>query len=89
MPIPEILIVAPPKIIEPKCVIANKFKGAETRCIGLSSELEKIAKEQSTMFFDTEVVTASSHLDGIHLDEDQHRLLGEAIAQVVSEKIVF
>ena len=85
MPLPDIMIVAPPRIKEPKGVIANKFNGAETRCADLSSELEKIAKEQSTMFFDTESVTQASRVDGIHLDEDQHRLLGEAIARVVSE----
>jgi len=89
MPVPEIMIVAPPKITEPKGVIANKFKGAETRCVGLSIELKKIAKEQSTMFFDTGTVTEASVVDGIHLDEHQHHLLGEAIARVVSESIIF
>jgi lysophospholipase L1-like esterase len=85
MPVPEIMIVAPPRIIEPKGVIAHKFKGAETRCVGLSIELEKVAKEQSTMFFDGGIVTEASVVDGIHLDEDQHRLLGEAIARFVCE----
>ena len=89
MPLPEILIVAPPKIVAPKGVIANKFQGAETRCIGLSIELEKIAKEQSAMFFDTASVTEASTVDGIHLDEDQHRLLGEAIARVILESNIF
>lgn len=89
MPVPEVMIVAPPKIIEPKGVIAHKFKGAETRCIGLSIELEKIAKEQPTMFFDTAGITEASTVDGIHLDEDQHRLLGEAIAYVISGSNIF
>jgi lysophospholipase L1-like esterase len=89
MPLPEILIVVPPKIVAPKGVIANKFQGAETRCIGLSIELEKIAKEQSAMFFDTASVTDASTVDGIHLDEDQHCLLGEAIARVILERKIF
>lgn len=89
MPVPEIMIVVPPKIIEPKGVIADKFKGAETLCVGLSVELEKVAKEQFTMFFDTATVTEASVVDGIHLDEDQHRLLGEAIARVVIESRLF
>jgi lysophospholipase L1-like esterase len=86
MPVPEVMIVAPPKIIEPKGVIADKFKGAETRCVGLSTELEKIAEEQSVIFFDAARVTEASTVDGIHLDEDQHCLLGEAIARVISER---
>ena len=85
MPVPEIMIVAPPEIIAPKGVIANKFHGAKARCAGLSVELEKVAEEHATMFFDSARVTAASAVDGIHLDENQHRLLGEAIADVVSE----
>ena len=86
MPVPEIMIVVPPEIIEPKGEIANKFQGAEKRFLGLSAELKKIAKEQSTLFFDTASVTEASTVDGIHLDENQHLLLGEAIARVVLQK---
>ena len=89
MPIPEIMIVAPPKIIEPKGVIADKFQGAEKRCLGLSIELEKVAEEYSTMFFDTASVTEASYVDGIHLDEDQHCLLGEAIARTILARKMF
>lgn len=85
MPVPEIMIIAPPKILEPKGDMAFKFEGAETRCAGLSIELEKIAKEHSTLFFDTASITSASSVDGIHLDEDQHRLLGEAIAKATLE----
>lgn len=89
MPIPEIMIVVPPKIIEPKGVIAEKFEGAEKRCQGLSIQLEKIAREYSTMFFDTACVTEASTVDGIHLDVDQHYLLGEAVAHAVLERKMF
>ena len=89
MPTPEIMIVAPPEIVDPKGVIANKFLGANKRCVGISIELEKIAKEQSTLFFDTASVTAASVVDGIHLDENQHSLLGEAIAGIISESNIF
>jgi hypothetical protein len=34
-------------------------------------------------FFDAGKVTAASRVDGIHLDMDQHRLLGEALAGFV------
>ncbi len=85
MPVPEIMIVAPPQIVEPKGVIANKFKGAEKRFVGLSSELDKTAKEYSVYYFDAGSVTQASVVDGIHLDENQHQVLGEAIARAVSE----
>jgi len=89
MPVPEILIVSPPKIIEPKGAIAKKFKGAEKRCVDLTVELEKIAKDLSTLFFDTGTVTEASLVDGIHLDAHQHQMLGEAIANVISDRNVF
>jgi len=83
MPVPEILIVAPPEITEPKGPIADKFQGAGKRSIGLSTELEKVAGELSTNFFDAGDVTQSSAVDGIHIDELQHKVLGNAVAQVV------
>ena len=89
MPIPEIMVVAPPPIIRPKGVIANKFEGSEHRCAGLSSELEKIAKENSVHYFDAGTVTEASVVDGIHLDENQHQLLGKEIAHAVSVSLAF
>lgn len=84
MSLPEIMVVVPPEILEPKGEMANKFKGADKRCIGLAGELEKISKECSTYFFNSASVTESSVVDGVHLDENQHKLLGEAIAGAVS-----
>jgi len=89
MPTPDIMIVAPPKIMEPKGVIARKFNGAEIRGIGLSIELEKVANEHSTHYFDAGKVTDASAVNGIHLDKNQHITLGEAIANAVSNTTIF
>lgn len=89
MPIPEIMVVAPPKIIKPKGPIANKFAGAENRDIGLAAELKKVAEEHSVYFFDAASVTEASAVDGIHLDEHQHLVLGKAIAKAVSDAVAF
>jgi hypothetical protein len=45
MPQPEIMVISPPKIVNPKGVIANKFQGSEKRCVGLNVELKKIKPE--------------------------------------------
>ena len=50
IPMPEILVVAPPPIVQPKGVIASKFEGSEKRCVGLPEELEKVAEEQGAYF---------------------------------------
>ena len=87
MPVPEIMIIAPPPIIKPKGAMAEKFHGAEKRCTGLVDELEKIAKEHSARFFDAGSITGASVIDGIHLDDNQHQILGMAIANTVSDFI--
>lgn len=89
MPTPEIMIIAPPKINKPKGVIAKKFRDAENRDVGLALELEKIAKEHSVHYFDASTVTESSSVDGIHLDEYQHSVLGKAIAHAVFKATTF
>ena len=86
MPVPEILIVAPPVIVKPKGVIASKFKDAEKRCIGLPDTLQEVARELSTLYFDANSVTEASKVDGIHLDEQQHHMLGAAIATFIENQ---
>jgi lysophospholipase L1-like esterase len=83
MPVPAILIVAPPPIEEPKGTIAPKFEGAARKSAGLASALATVAKERDCEFFDAGTVTTTSRVDGVHLDADQHQRLGLAIADVV------
>jgi lysophospholipase L1-like esterase len=83
MPVPPILIVAPPVIQTPKGLVAGKFAGAQTRCDGLAAAYREMAAALGCAFFDSGSVTASSRVDGIHLDADQHATLGEALAEVV------
>ena len=83
MPIPNIMVIAPPKITSPNGNIANKFKNSEKRCVNLTKELEIVAKENSTYFFNANEVVEASVIDGIHLDEKEHKVLGQAIAASV------
>ena len=83
MPIPPILVVAPPPIDNPTGPLALKFSGSETKCAGLADAYREITATLGCHFFDSRTVTPSSRVDGIHLDADQHRALGEAMADVV------
>jgi len=89
MPVPEIMVISPPKIIKPRGSIAYKFNSVESRDIALASEFRKIADENTVHFFDSATVTETSIVDGIHLDENQHSILGKAIAVAVSSAITF
>lgn len=83
MPVPPVLIVAPPPIGEPKGPIAFKFAGAQQKSAGLAAAFADIAEQLGCPFFDAGSVTPSSRVDGIHLDADQHLALGRALAEVV------
>jgi len=84
MPIPAILIVCPPPIVSPQGTIAPKFAGAEQRCLGLADAYRKLSANFGCHFFEAGSVTPASRIDGIHLDADQHLLLGEALAAAVA-----
>jgi lysophospholipase L1-like esterase len=83
MPVPRILIVAPPTLQEPKGPLAPKFMGAHTKGAGLATALSAVASELGCPFFDAGTSVHTSAVDGIHLDADQHARLGEAMAGVV------
>ena len=83
MPVPPVMIVAPPLIRTPKGPIAPKFKAAAERCAGLAEAYRQIAAELGCGFFDAEQVTSSSVVDGVHLDADQHARLGKALTEPV------
>jgi lysophospholipase L1-like esterase len=84
MPVPEILICAPPPARTPKGAIAPKFEGADARAKGLAEALADVAGELGCPFFDTGRVVKVSAIDGVHLDADQHLLLAHALAKEVA-----
>jgi lysophospholipase L1-like esterase len=84
MPVPSVLVVCPPPIGPPKGLIAAKFLGADERCRGLADAYREVTSSLGCHFFDAGSVTASSRVDGIHLDADQHVTLGQALVSVVS-----
>ena len=87
MNMPEILMIAPPPILEPKGDIAAKFKGAEKKCIGLAEAYQDLCEEMGCQFFDAASVTSSSKVDGVHFDIDQHLAFGNAITEFISAKL--
>ncbi len=83
MPVPPILVVAPPPIQTPKGPLAPRFSGSDAKCVGLADAYREVTAELGCFFFDSSTVTSASRVDGIHLDADQHLKLGEAMADVV------
>lgn len=83
MPVPPVLVLAPPPIRDPRGPIAPKLAGGEAKSAGLAEEYRKVSTDLGCHFFDAATVTPSSRVDGVHLDADQHAKLGEAMAAVV------
>jgi len=77
---PEILVVAPPTIRRAMGAIAPKFEGAENKSDGLAQAIEAVAMENRCHYFDAGAVVTTSKVDGIHLDEEQHIMLGRTIS---------
>ena len=83
MPVPPVLVVAPPPIESPRGPLAPKFVGGDAKAVGLADAYHEVAATLACHFFDAGAVTSASRVDGIHLDADQHRVLGQALADVV------
>lgn len=80
---PDILVVAPPLIQKAKGAISEKFADAEIKARGLNQAIQAIATKHACHFFDAASVTQTSRVDGVHLDLDQHAVLGQALVPVV------
>ena len=83
MPVPPILVVAPPPILTPKGTMAEKFAGGDKKCVGLAAAYQMVCEKVGCHFFDAGSIVSSSKVDGVHLDLEEHLLLGKKMAQVV------
>jgi lysophospholipase L1-like esterase len=83
MPVPQVLVVAPPPVRAPNGPVAPKFEGAESKCAGVAAAYESVCGELGCHFFDAGTVVSTSKADGVHLDAEQHLVLGRALARVV------
>jgi lysophospholipase L1-like esterase len=87
MSVPPVLVVVPPPIIAPRGPIAAKFTGAAEKCRGLSEAYHEACAAIACPVFDAGSVTSASRVDGIHLDADQHWMLGRALVDPVIKMI--
>ena len=84
MPVPPILIVAPPPLKQATGAMGERFAGADAKCEGLAEAYEQVAIELGCGYVDAGSIVSTSSEDGVHLDADQHATLGRDLAAVVS-----
>ncbi len=82
--VPEILILAPPplgKLTE----YAETFTGGVEKSKKLAKHYKMVAQQYGCEFFDTAAIIQTSKIDGLHVDPEEHRVLGEQVAELVKK----
>ena len=83
---PQILVVAPPPILEVGCR-AEMFAGGAVKSHGLAAAIQSMANRLQTGFFDAGRVIAVSPVDGIHYEAEAQVQLGLAMAKAVCAQL--
>lgn len=81
---PQVLLIAPP-VVGKLTDYAEMFEDAVAKSKKFAEHYRRVAQKYRCQFLDTAPIITSSDLDGIHLDGDQHRKLGMAVARRVRE----
>lgn len=84
---PKILLLSPPHVGPLPAPLDDMLEGAEEKSLKLKDHYMAIAKQNQCEFFDTAQLVTASTVDGIHLEADAHKKLGEALARRVLELI--
>lgn len=79
---PQVLLVAPPPILEVGC-LAGMFEGGAAKSQRLAAEVEAAAKRAGVPFLDAGKVVEVSPIDGIHYDAEANPKLAEAFAAAI------
>jgi lysophospholipase L1-like esterase len=81
---PTILLLAPPPLgAASVAAFGGMFQGGAEKSRELGMLYQEAARLRGCPFIDTSTLISSSAIDGIHLDEKDHRALGQAVAQEV------
>ena len=80
---PEVLLIAPPPVLETG-VLAEIFEGAAEKSKRIGDVFAAVAKRLGVGFLDAGRVIASSPVDGVHFDAEEHGKLGRAVAAALS-----
>ena len=83
-PAPEILLVSPPAVSRTEnAEYKDMFAGGDEASKHLASLYAALADEVGCGFFDAGSVAETTPLDGVHLDAENTRAIGHAIAPIV------
>ena len=85
---PKVILVGPPPLGPvSKGIFKKMFAGNEEKSKHLGIHYKAVAEALGVYYLDAGTVVKSSDIDGLHLDADQHELLGKAMANAVQKAI--
>jgi lysophospholipase L1-like esterase len=84
MPVAPVLVLAPPPAGTPRGSAVAKFVGADRKGESFSGSYQAMAAELGCPFLDAGAIVAASEADGVHLDREQHLILGRAVAEAAA-----
>jgi lysophospholipase L1-like esterase len=83
-PSPQVLIVAPPAVSRTEnAEFKEMFAGGDEASKRLAPQYSVLADEVGCGFFDAGSVAETTPLDGVHLDAENTRKIGQALAPIV------
>ena len=81
---PNILLVCPPRLGPvSETYFDPMFGGSEEKSAQLYPYFKAVADKYGVPLFNADEVVKTSAIDGLHLDADQHELLGRALADSI------
>ncbi len=85
-PAPKVIIVSPPVVSRTDNVqFSDYFAGANEASKQLAPLYRQLADELGIGFFDAGSVATTTPIDGVHLDAENTRAIGKALAPVVKQ----
>jgi lysophospholipase L1-like esterase len=81
---PRVLLLCPPYVGPLSSPFDEMFEGAGAKSRQLKLHFTDVARQNQCEFFDTAELVTASAVDGIHLEVQAHKMLGEALAKRVS-----
>ncbi|TPO19926.1 arylesterase, partial [Mesorhizobium sp. CU2] len=83
-PAPQILLVSPPAVSSTDNAEFNEmFAGGDDASKRLAAQYSALADDAGCGFFDAGSVATTTPLDGVHLDAENTRYVGRALAPLV------
>jgi lysophospholipase L1-like esterase len=87
-PAPKIIMVSPPPVSRTDNVeFSEYFEGANVSSTNLAKAYSQYAEQLGCGFFDAGTVARTTPVDGVHLDAENTRAIGRALAPLVRQTL--